>query len=305
MWSKDAQQHDAYLNKADISISGELLDKREIIGRHQTITEIYLALSFTPSFRNNKLRLTGLLRDVTAKESLEQGLANSANRDQLTGLPNRALFYERLNHSLKLAKRNCMHVGLFFVDLDKFKFINDTCGHATSDLLLHVVAEKLEEAVRDSDTACRLGDDELTVILEGLEDKSTPTVVANQIMVSFKEPLMLREHKVEMKLSIGISISKPTRTDADELVSQADKAMYPAKENHAAQYRFFTTELHAKNLYRRALLKSIDFAIERKILRSFTSRSCRSIPNRFWVRRRLYVGKATSIAQFYQRFSFH
>jgi diguanylate cyclase (GGDEF)-like protein len=257
------------LNKADSSTSGKLLDKREIIGWHKTNTEIHLALSVTPSSRNKKLRLTGLLRDVTAQKSLEQGLVNRANHDQLTGLPNRALFYERLNHSLKLAKRSYMQVGLFFVDLDKFKFINDTYGHATGDMLLQVVAEKLEEAVRDSDTVCRLGGDEFTIILEGLEDKSTPTVVANRIMASFKEPLMLGEHEVDMKLSIGIAISKTTRTDADELVSQANEAVYAAKENGAAQYRCFTTELHAKNLYRRELLKSIDLAIEKKDLKVF------------------------------------
>ena len=191
------------------------------------------------------LFLVGIIRDITERKRLEEELkqknaelSHQAGHDVLTGLPNRKLFYERLNQSLEKALINDELVALLFLDLDGFKLINDTLGHSIGDLLLKAVSDRLKCCLRCSDTISRLGGDEFTVILPAIPSREETAKVAEKIRDAIKEPFILEEHTVSVTTSIGISLYPVDTEDRDVLVNKADAAMYRAKEFGKNQYQF-------------------------------------------------------------------
>ena len=191
------------------------------------------------------LFLVGIIRDITERKRLEEELkqknaelSHQAGHDVLTGLPNRKLFYERLNQSLEKALINHELVALLFLDLDGFKLINDTLGHSIGDLLLKAVSDRLKCCLRCSDTISRLGGDEFTVILPAIPSREETAKVAEKIRDAIKEPFILEEHTVSVTTSIGISLYPVDTEDRDVLVNKADAAMYRAKEFGKNQYQF-------------------------------------------------------------------
>jgi diguanylate cyclase (GGDEF)-like protein/PAS domain S-box-containing protein len=188
----------------------------------------------------------GVAIDVTERKHSEDRLAYLANFDPVTGLPNRSLFRDRLAHALHTADRHGHRVALLFVDLDNFKHVNDSLGHAAGDELLKQVAARLGAAIRITDTVCRLGGDEFTVIVEGLAHDEDAVHVAAKILDQSARPYLLGSREVYVTASVGIAIYPRDGETADSLLMNADAAMYRAKENGRHGYEFFTQAISAR-----------------------------------------------------------
>lgn len=180
-----------------------------------------------------------ILEDITAQKETADRIQHMAHHDALTALPNRSLFYDRLRQILAQAKRNAQMSGLMFIDLDRFKQVNDKLGHHVGDLLLQSVAQRIKDCVRESDTVARLAGDEFTVLLPHIEKREDAAAVAEKIVAALTEPFLLDGHEVRSGGSIGIAIY-PADADSDEaLVQCADTAMYAAKQKGRNTYCFF------------------------------------------------------------------
>ena len=184
--------------------------------------------------------LEGIIDDITDRKRSEERLAFLAQYDVLTGLPNRALFYDRLRQAVVRAKREQSMVGLLFLDLDRFKQINDSLGHAAGDRVLRVVAERLKGFLREVDTIARLGGDEFTVIIEGVEDAEQVSSVAEKIKAALSESVVIDGHDMLVSASVGITLYPQDAEDIESLIKNADIAMYHAKHRGGRQqYQFY------------------------------------------------------------------
>ena len=202
-----------------------------------------------------------IFRDITERKLAEERLNHLAHYDSLTGLPNRLLFHDRLNHALAQARRAQQLVVLLFLDLDGFKAVNDTLGHAVGDLLLKAVAQRLAGCVRTSDTVARLGGDEFTVILHGLTGVQGAAIVAQKILRTLAQPFTLRGHEVSVTASIGITVYPLDSDTIEGLIKNADAAMYRAKAQKNT-YQFFAAETQCKVVDRLELERDLRRALE-------------------------------------------
>ena len=182
-------------------------------------------------------------RDITEVRENEQLLQHQANHDALTGLPNRNLLLDVLNHSIKMANRHNTKVGLLFIDLDDFKKINDTAGHHEGDRYLVEFAKRIQASLKSEDILGRLGGDEFVVILEDIMDVSDIVKINERILELCKQPFYIKDKKYYMSCSIGISLSPDDSIDSAELIRKADMAMYQAKELGKNSYHFFDEKL--------------------------------------------------------------
>jgi diguanylate cyclase (GGDEF)-like protein len=163
-----------------------------------------------------------------------------AHHDPLTGLPNRALFNDRLDQAIKKSKRNGTKVALFFLDLDRFKEINDTLGHNIGDEILINVANRLKAVMREGDTIARLGGDEFTVIMQDLKHEKDAAFLAEKIVETFKRAIIVESNALSITTSIGISLFPKNATEIQSLVRLADIAMYEAKESGRNNFKFYS-----------------------------------------------------------------
>lgn len=173
----------------------------------------------------------------------ERRITHQAYHDALTGLPNRANFGERIDEAVKLSRRSGRAIGLMFIDLDRFKWVNDSLGHDAGDQLLRIIAQRLSACLRESDMLFRMGGDEFTVILNSLAHNEDAAYVARKIIAATAEPVQLFEHTVIVSASIGISIFPVDAEDAPKLVKNADAAMYLAKESGRNRFEFYNTSM--------------------------------------------------------------
>jgi diguanylate cyclase (GGDEF)-like protein len=208
-----------------------------------------------------------LLNEVTRRK--EAYLYYLAHFDQLTGLPNRLLFGDRLDKACQNARRKASKVALFFIDLDRFKFVNDALGHTVGDLLLKTVARELLGCVRESDTVARLGGDEFTVILENIHDRSEATVVAERIVARLVHPFSILDNTLRMTASIGIAVFPDHDQHAGGLLKKADLAMYQAKRGGRDGYQFYVEALGVTTSERLSLEAALQTALERGELSLF------------------------------------
>lgn len=176
--------------------------------------------------------------DITEQLAAQAHIQRLAHYDALTGLPNRSLFFERLSQAITLSKRSSEHIALLFLDLDRFKPVNDTYGHAVGDLLLKAVAERMLACVRESDTVARIAGDEFTIILHQIAERASAASVAEKIIKAISEPFLLDQHRIQIGVSIGIALYPGDSQNEQELVKLADAAMYEAKNQSRNTYRF-------------------------------------------------------------------
>ncbi|MEW5727777.1 MAG: EAL domain-containing protein [Pseudomonadota bacterium] len=220
-------------------------------------------LSQIPLFNDDGSRrgLVVVGRDITERKLAAQRIHHLAHHDSLTGLPNRILFQERLRGALAQAKRAGHKVALMFLDLDKFKDINDTLGHHVGDLLLKAVAKRLQRCVRETDTVARLGGDEFAVVLTNLADPDGASNVAETIIASIADPFGLDEHEVSTSTSIGITVYPDDADDADALLKNADLAMFRSKAEGRNTYHFYVAEMDAEMQARKVIERDLRLAL--------------------------------------------
>lgn len=190
--------------------------------------------------KGRALRLTGTNSDVSARKSLEQRLQHQATHDVLTGLPNRSLFHDRLNQAIARCARGGTLMAVMYLDIDKFKGINDTLGHDMGDQLLRAFSRRLVDCVRATDTVARLGGDEYAVILEGLESREAGERVAGKIVTAMHPEFMLENRPLAITTSVGMAFYEgDNEISQDKLIKQADEALYQAKGSGRNNYKVF------------------------------------------------------------------
>jgi diguanylate cyclase (GGDEF)-like protein len=204
------------------------------------------------------------IRYAIERKKAEERLAYLAQYDPLTGLANRALFHDRLEQALARAARSGDAVALLFVDLDRFKAVNDTVGHAGGDQFLQEVAWRIAGRVRESDTVARLGGDEFALILEGLRDARDAAKVARDLLTRLSEPVALDGYEIPVSASIGIAVQPPS--EGDRLLKDADAAMYRAKRMGGNHHRFYTEEMDVQAAARLSLERDLRRALEEDAL---------------------------------------
>jgi len=195
-------------------------------------------------------------------EQQKNRLNHQAHHDALTGLPNRVLFIDRVDQAIKLAKRERSIVAVLFLDLDRFKEINDSLGHSIGDQLLIEVAARLKKNIRQVDTVARLGGDEFTLILSGIKHNAMVMEITQKLIETLKEKFVYKEHELYISASIGISLYPDDADNTESLLRNADSAMYQAKNEGRDNYQFYTKEMTELALDRMLLEKNIRRAIE-------------------------------------------
>ncbi|MEG4943882.1 EAL domain-containing protein [Microcoleus sp. F4-D5] len=201
--------------------------------------------------------------DITQRKLAEEQLLHDAFHDALTGLPNRALFTDRLEHSLRLAQRRKDYLfAVLFLDLDRFKVVNDSLGHAIGDQLLVAIARRLETCQRAGDTVARLGGDEFVLLLDDIEGVNEATNIVNRLQKKITSPILLDGHEVFITASIGIALSSGEYLEPTNLLRDADTAMYRAKELGRARHEVFNSSMHAHALWLLQLENDLRRAIE-------------------------------------------
>jgi diguanylate cyclase (GGDEF)-like protein/PAS domain S-box-containing protein len=208
-------------------------------------------------------------RDVTERKALEEQLRHQAFHDPLSGLPNRALFMDRLEHALTRANRRGGRVAVLFTDLDNFKVINDSLGHKAGDQLLVAVAERLKACLRPWDTAARFGGDEFTILVEDVASVGEAVRIAERIADIMQLPFALEDQEVFATASTGIALNSPTQERPADLLRHADLAMYRAKHRGKARYEVFESSMDAKAVERLRLETGLRRALVRQQFRVY------------------------------------
>lgn len=224
-----------------------LVERLERSQRH-LVGGVVLALSLFYGFLYLIVRRADALlqEQETERRNAAERIQHQAYHDSLTGLPNRTMFAERLAEAVRRAKRTGRPFGLMFLDLDRFKIVNDSLGHEAGDQLLVAAAKRIDSAVRETDTLFRMGGDEFTVLLEYLRSDQDASRVAERVVREFSEPFKISEHEVIVTTSIGISVFPRDDDTAESLVKNADAAMYRAKEAGRNRYQFYTQDMNAQ-----------------------------------------------------------
>jgi len=219
--------------------SGEIWNKR----KNGKLFPEWLSITVVRNDFGDITNYVSIFTDISRQKDIEQKLSHLAHHDQLTGLPNRTLFTDRLEHALAHAAREKHKVGLMFIDIDGFKAVNDEYGHDVGDALLCEIANMFNDQIRDADTVARVGGDEFVIILENLYKVKDIIQVAEKVLSSFNTPTMAAGIACHVGCSIGIAIAPDDSHDVDDLVKKADTAMYLAKTSGKQQYRIYSHDV--------------------------------------------------------------
>lgn len=227
---------------------GEKLETEEILTNIFTtgVTRTFMTVKLPLRREDGGIyALCGISTDITERKDIEENMQHMAQYDALTHLPNRALFNDRLQQAIAAAQRNKARLALMFIDLDKFKPVNDTYGHGVGDLLLKEVALRIQDCLRDSDTAARIGGDEFVILLPAIETQQDAGKVGEKILSALNRPFMLAGHTLNISGSIGVAVYPEHGKDEKLLVKSADIAMYHAKKNGRNNVKMYQPGLQA------------------------------------------------------------
>lgn len=261
-----AEDSEALKNSCHTLLAGQSM---LFTGQRKNGEPFPMLLSVT-SFQHGSTPLrTVVVQDFSERKRFEDQLSQMAYYDALTGLPNRRLFYDRLRQALALAERHAKLVGVLFLDLDRFKTINDTLGHETGDTLLRGVAERLSALVRKCDTVARLGGDEFTILLDDLLNVEDAKAVAEKIIDCLAAPFLIGEHELFASASIGITFFPIDGADTETLIKNADTAMYCAKRESGSNYQLYQSEMNLVTVERMNLEHSLRKAIVQENLQVY------------------------------------
>ena len=260
-------------NKSKTSNISELLNKCPVrnvetlmISNQGLNIPIILSISECKDDYDTRIGYVLAAKDVTEYKLAEEQIRYLATHDNLTGLPNRLMFSQLLNHAIQSAKRHDRQLAVLFFDLDRFKVINDTKGHQIGDLLLKEIAIRLKQSLRADDLVGRLGGDEFLIMLEEVNDVSDIANVAHKLLANTTKPMVLSGDESQVTASIGISIYPKDGEDEETLMKNADLAMYLAKEEGMNNFQFYSPEIQLQSIERWAVEKNLRFALERNEL---------------------------------------
>ena len=236
-----ADHHDNYLDRYVTTGESEIINSSmEFEGQHANGAIFPIELTVTEMREGNQRLFTGVIRDITESKKALEKIHHLAHHDALTNLPNRNLYIERVERAIYRAERSNKPLALMFVDLDKFKPINDELGHEAGDVVLKTVAERMLSCVRQSDTVARFGGDEFVAILENLDCAESAAVVAKKVISKLTDSIPVPGDKhATVGASIGISIFPEDGTTMDQLARAADEAMYAVKEEGRNNFKFY------------------------------------------------------------------
>ena len=240
------------------------MENHTILVRHTDHEEFHIEDSAAPIRRADGSILGAVMvfHDVTERKTAQGRLHHIAFHDSLTGLPNRALFRKKLSTAMIGARFMKKHVAVLFLDLDRFKIVNDSLGHAIGDELLILVAKRLEQCIRDSDVICRMGGDEFTAVLSSINVPDNAGAVAEKIIESIAMPFFIQGHELRISTSIGITLYPEDGEDLDGLLKNADAAMYHAKDQGRNNYQYFNAGMSAKAAHDLPLENALQAALE-------------------------------------------
>ncbi len=213
--------------------------------------------------RGEFLGTYGVARDISARKQAEATVTFQAYHDLLTGLPNRALFNDRVRQAISQARRHGQALAVMFLDMDRFKVVNDTLGHLVGDGLLQGMTQRLRDSLREGDTLARIGGDEFMLLLPHVRSRDNAAFIAQKILASLQQPFLIDSHEIYSGMSIGIALYPDDGDNLETLVKHADLAMYHAKDNGRNDYRFFTHELNHTLTGRLAMENDMRHAITR------------------------------------------
>ena len=234
-------EHDEYIGRYIRTGQAHILGVpgREVTAVRKNGELFPMELSASEMVLRGERYFVGIVRDITERKQAEQKIMHLAHHDYLTDLPNRALFLDRLEQSISMAKRSACKEAVLFLDLDGFKRVNDMLGHGAGDRLLQSVALRLKKVIRASDTVARVGGDEFTFVLNNIGSDEHASLVASHILATLAEPFDLQGQVCHVGGSIGIAIYPDDSQDFATLLHQADEAMYLAKQSGKNNYKFY------------------------------------------------------------------
>ena len=247
-----------YLGTGESSVLNSLV---EIYALHRDGHEFPIELSVSVIDSPDLQEFNAYIRDISARKEAETIIWNKANFDSLTSLPNRNLFLQRLEHEALSCDRSKRSLALLYIDLDRFKEVNDSLGHDMGDRLLVEASRRLKNSIREIDTVSRLSGDEFTIILGQIDDQLSVQRVCQQLLDTLSAPLQLDTEMVHLTASIGVSFYPGDATETVALQRNADQAMYSAKTQGRNRYQFYTSELQERALRKRQLITDLHDAV--------------------------------------------
>lgn len=241
-----------------------LNSNKELSGRRKDMSILPIEHTISKFFVVEECFYTIIFRDITERKNYEEMIKYQAFYDSLTGLPNRDLLRERVSHEINQAKHNNEKLALMYIDLDRFKLVNDTLGHDMGDKLLDIVAKRLKNCLTSADTVSRIGGDEFVILLPNIDSEENVAKLTSEILEIIREPLAIHTHEFYTSASIGITFYPNDGDNVETLMTNADVAMYRAKEHGKNNFQIYTAALNEKALERLALENSLRRALEYK-----------------------------------------
>lgn len=234
-----------------------------IIRKDASKRYIEASVSLKKDSTDKPIGFKGVIRDITERKRIEQELNHLATHDSLTGLPNRLMFSQLLDHAIQSAQRNKRQLAVFFIDLDRFKTINDSLGHEAGDILLKEMALRFKQSLRTVDVVGRLGGDEFTILVEDFHDLKQVETLAHKILATVMKPLSVMGEECRVTASIGVSVYPKDGQDEQSLMKNADIAMYFAKEEGKNNFQFYSDNIRTMSNERLTIETNLRHAMER------------------------------------------